>query len=70
MPDAPRCIVYLAKILNKFDHISAGYIQKTTWMQPKIVFSAGMKTSEISKLEVYKSDINESWPRYISPEHI
>ena len=70
MPDALQCIASLFKILNKFDHISVGYVQKTAQKQPKIVLSAGMKTFEISKLENYKSDINETWPRYISPEHL
>ena len=70
MPDALQCIASLVKISNKFDHISVGYVQKTAQKQPKIVLSAGMKTFEISKLENYKSDINETWPRYISPEHL
>ena len=60
----------LVKISNKFDHISMGYIQKTAQEQPKIVLSAGMKIFEISKLENYKSDIHETWPSYISPEHL
>ena len=55
---------------NKFDHISVGYVQKTTQKQPEAVLSAGMKTFEISKLENYKSDINETWPRYVSSEHL
>ena len=63
MPDALQCIASLVKISNKFDHISVGYVQKTAQKQPKIVLSAGMK-----KLENYKSDINETWPRYESPE--
>ena len=50
MPDALRCIASLVE----FDHISVGYILKTTQKQPKIVLSAGMKTFEISKLENYK----------------
>ena len=70
MPDALQCIESLVKISNKFDHISVGYVQKTAQKQPKIVLSAGMKTFEISKLENYKSDINETWPRYVSPEHL
>ena len=57
----------LVKISNKFDHISVGYVQKTAQKQPKIVLSAGMKTFEISKLGNYKSNINETWPRYVSP---
>ena len=61
MPDALHCIASLVKILNKFDHISVGYVQKTFQKQPKIVLSAGMETFEISKLENYKlSDINET----------
>ena len=36
--------------------------------QPKIVLSAGMKTFEISKLVNCKSDVNETCPRYASPE--
>ena len=70
MPDALCCIPLLVKMPNKFDHISVGYVQKTSQKQPKIVLSAGMKTFEISKLKNYKSDINETWPRYISPEHL
>ena len=70
MPDALQCIESLVKISNKFDHISVGYVQKTAQKQPKIVLSAGMKTVEISKLENNKSDINETWPRYVSPEHL
>ena len=70
MPDALQCIPSLIKISNKFDHISVGCVQKTVQKQPKIVLSAGMKTFEISKLENYKSDINETWPRYVSPEHL
>ena len=60
----------LVKISNKLDHISVGHVQKTAQKQPRIVLSAGMKTFEISKLENYKSDINETWPRYVSPEHL
>ena len=70
MPDALRCIVSLVKISNKFDQISVGYVQKTAQKQLKIVLSAGMEIFEISKLENYKSDINETWPRYVSPEHL
>ena len=66
MPDALQCIALLVKISNKFDHISVGYVQKAAQKQPKIVLSAGMETFEISKLENYKSDINEAWPRYVS----
>ena len=54
MPDALRCIALLVKMSNKFDHISVAYIQKTAQKQPKIVLCAGMKTSEISRLENYK----------------
>ena len=71
MPDALHCIALLVKISNKFDHISVGYVQKTVQKQPKIVLSAGMKTFEISKLENYKlSDINETRPIFIPPEHL
>ena len=70
MPDALQCIESLVKISNKFDHISVGYVQKTAQEQPKIVLSAGMKTFEMSKLENYKSDINKTWPRYVSPEQL
>ena len=70
MPDALQCIASLVKISNKFDHISVGYVQKTTQKQPKIVLSASIKTFEISKLENYISDINETWPRYASPKHL
>ena len=54
MPDALHCIASMVKISNEFDHISVGYIQKTTQKQPKTVVSAGMKTIEISKLKNYK----------------
>ena len=47
-----------------------GYVQKDAKKQPKIVFSAGMKTFEISRLENYKSDISKTWPRCVSPEHL
>ena len=70
MPDALHCIASLVKISNKFDDISVGYVQKTTQKQPKIVLSAGMKTFEISKLENYKSDINETWHRYVPAEYL
>ena len=29
-----------------------------------------LKTFEISKLENYKSDINETWPRYVTAEYL
>ena len=59
--DALHGIASLVKILNKFDHISVGYVQKSAQKHPKIVLSAGMKTFEISKHENYKlSDINET----------
>ena len=70
MPDALQWIASLVKISDKFDHISVGYVQKTAQKQPKIVLSNGMKTFEISKLDNYKSDLNETWPRYVSPEHL
>ena len=70
MPDALQCIALLVKTSNKFDHISVGYIRKTLQKQSKIVLSAGMETFEISKLESYKSDLNETCPRYVSPEHL
>ena len=66
MPCALEDIASLVKISNKFDHISVGYVQKNAQKQPKIVLSAGMKTFEISKLENYKSGINETWPRYVT----
>ena len=37
MPDALQCIAFLVRISDKFDHISVGYVQKTTQKQPKIV---------------------------------
>ena len=55
---------------NKFDHISVAYVQKTAQKQPKIVLSAGIKIFEISKLENYKSDISETWPRCVPPQHL
>ena len=51
MPDALCYIASLVKILNKFDHISVGYVQKTAQKQPKIVPSAeniwNFKTGEL-----------------------
>ena len=70
MPDALHCAASLVKVSNKFNHISVGYVQKTAQKQPKIVPSAGMKTFEISKLENYKSDVNETWPRYVPAEYL
>ena len=70
MPDALKCIAWLVKIPNKLDNISVGYVQKTAQKQPKIALSAGMKTFEISKLESNKLDINETWLRHVSPEHV
>ena len=70
MPDALQCIASQVKISSKFDHISVVYIQKTAQIKPKIVLSAGMKIFEISKLENYQSDINETRPRYVSTEHL
>ena len=46
---------------SKFDHISVSYVQKTAQKQPKIV---------PSNLENYKSDINETWPRYVTAEYL
>ena len=70
MLDALQCNTSLVKILNKSNYISVCYVQKTVQMQPKNVLSAGMKTFEISKLKNYKSEINETWPRYVSPDHL
>ena len=70
MPDALQCITSLFKTSNKFDQISVVYVQKTAQRQPKIVLSASMKIFEISKVENCKSDINETWPSYVSPEHL
>ena len=53
MPDALQWIASLVEISNKSDHISVGYVEKTTQKQPKIVLSAGLKLFEISKLETY-----------------
>ena len=70
MPDAWQCIELLVKIPNKFEGLSVGYVHKTTQKQPKIVLSVGMKTFEILKLENYNSNINETCPRYVTPEHL
>ena len=70
MPDALQCVASLVKTSNKFDYISVGYVQKTNQKKHRIVLSAGMKTFEILKLKNYKSDINETWPRYVPPEHL
>ena len=64
MPDAFRCIASLVKISNECDHISVGYIQKTAQKQPKTVLSAGMKTFEISKLEI------KTWTIFVPPEYL
>ena len=52
MPNALCSITSLVKISNKFDDTSVCYVQKTVQKQPKIVPSAGMKTFEISKLQI------------------
>ena len=70
MPDALYCAASLVKVSNKFVYISVGYVQKTAQKQLKAVPSAGMKTFEISKLENYKSDVNETWPRYVPAEYL
>ena len=70
MPDALCCTASQIKISNKFDQSSLGYVQKTAQKQPKILSSAGMKTFEISKMENYKSDINETWPSYVPAEYL
>ena len=70
MSDALQRTASLVEISNKFDYISVGYVQKTAQKQPKIVLSAGMETFETSKLENCKLDINETWPRYVSSEHL
>ena len=54
-------IASLVKMSSKFDHISVGYVQKIAQKQPKIV---------LSKLENYKWDINETWPRYVTAEYL
>ena len=70
MPGVLCCIASQVKISNKFNHISVGYVQETAQKLPKIAPSAGMKAFEISKLENYKSDINEIWPRYVPAEYL
>ena len=56
------------KLHQKFNPISVGYVQKTTQKQPKILLFAGMKTFRISKLENFKSEINETWSRLVPPK--
>ena len=48
---------------NKFDHISVSYVQKPPRGSLKLYLL--LKTFEISKLKNYKSDINETCPRYV-----
>ena len=69
MPDALCYIASLVKISNKFDHISVGYVQKKT-PRSSLKLYLLLKTFEISKLENYKSDINETWPRYVPAEYL
>ena len=52
--------------VSTFQYVTS---KKITQKQPEIVPSASMKTFEISKLENYKSDINETWPRYVPAEY-
>ena len=54
--------------LTKFQWVT--YVQNTAQKQPKLVLSAGMKTCEISKLENYESEINETWPIYVPLKHL
>ena len=70
MLDALCCIASLVKISNEFDHISVGYVQKTDQKQPKIVFSAGTKTFQISKLVNCKLDVHETCPSDAPTEHL
>ena len=54
MTDALRCIAFLVKMSDKFDHISVGYAHKTAQKQPKIILFAGMEKFVISRLKNYK----------------
>ena len=53
---------------SKF-HTNLNTFQWVTSKNPHKLF-AGMKTFEISKLKNYKSDMNETWPSHVSPEHL
>ena len=64
MPDALCYISSLIKISNKFEHISVGYVSKEL-PRSSLNLYALLKIFEFSKLENYKSDINETWPRYV-----
>ena len=67
MPNASCSIASLVKISNKFDDTLVGYVQKTVQKQPKIVPSAVWKHL---KFQNYKSDISETWPRYVPAEYL
>ena len=64
----PDALQYIASLVNISNPMPVGYVQKTT-QKPKIILSAGMKTFDISK-HGNKSDINETWPRSVPPEHL
>ena len=70
LSDASHCIASLFKVPNQVPCISGGYVQKTSQKQPEMVLFAAKRTFQISKLQNYTSHVNETWSRYVPPQHI
>ena len=65
MPDALCYIASLAKISNKFDYISVGYIQNNGLKQPQIIPSAeniwNIKTGELERNHENHQKMSWNW---------
>ena len=42
--------------------------ENTTTKQPEMVLSTAKRTFEISKLQNYMFNVNETWPKYMPPQ--
>ena len=67
MPDALCCIASLVKISNKYDHFSGFMSKKLPRSSLKLYLLLVWKHL---KFQNYKSDINETWPRYVPAEYL
>ena len=61
---------HCSKFQTKFLTFRGGYVQKTSQKQPEMVLFAAKRTFQISKLQNYTSHVNETWSRYVPPQHI
>ena len=68
MPDALCCIASLVKISINFITFQWVTFKKPPRSCLKLYLL--LKAFEISKLEYYKSDINETWPRNVPAEYL